>query len=202
MRTNDRRTWLGALGPGARGRAAGSQGQGVALMEPAAFGREIEREMLRSDRTSTPLTLVVFDLTGPVGPERNRALERLGEAVGRRARKTDAAGWHRQGRRLRVGLILHHTMPEGAEGLIAEVCKEFEGRGAAGRPIHEIVCEVYAYPAEQKAETGDLEQLWLFDEITLADAQPEESESTQRPIERLVEKLTPVASPLSVIEQS
>lgn len=144
------------------------------LLDSRGFRREVEREMLRSDRTASPLTLLVFDLTeaGEAGVS-EEALERLAGAVAACSRKTDVAGWYRDGaaKRPKVGLILHHTEAAGAPAVVEKVRGALEKRGGMRS---ELTCEIYGYPGvvQSNKSHGDPEQLWLFDDDTLAGLEP------------------------------
>lgn len=151
------------------------------MMPSRYFHDEVHIEMLRSDRTASPMTLLLFDLENP--PHRpamiDSALEKLAGIVRDRARGTDRCGWYREDDRLRVGLILHHTDAECAESVIETIRSQFHtlvnSNGvsvALGRV--EISCEIYGYPCDAKQEGSSHEQLWLFDEATLAGLEPSE----------------------------
>lgn len=141
------------------------------LLDSREFRVQVEREMSRSDRTGSPLTLLVFDLTETrevrVSEE---ALERLAGAVGACSRKTDVAGWYKDGaaKRPKVGLILHHTEAEGAQAVVEKVRVALEKRGGSRT---KLTCEIYGYPGVVQSDksNGGPEQLWLFDQEALAE---------------------------------
>src|SRR5437867_3790735 len=80
------------------------------MLPSEAFRNELTREMLRSDRTTSPLTLLVFDLRYD---SVNQAvdlqdLEDLAVTICNCSRKTDIKGWYRDGHGMRISLMLHH----------------------------------------------------------------------------------------------
>lgn len=144
------------------------------LVPSHIFRNEIEREMLRSDRTGSPLTLLVFDVsTDGRGrrslEKRRRALGILAAAVTSSSRRTDSRGWYRDPAGVRVGLILHHTSSDGAQAVIAKVRQTFAEQAPAEMLKSELTCEVYGYPGDYRSGNGrEPEQLWLFDNEVLA----------------------------------
>jgi lipopolysaccharide/colanic/teichoic acid biosynthesis glycosyltransferase len=145
--------------------------------------------MLRSDRTDTPLTLLVFDLQSAgrrtlAGD--GKELERLASIVCECTRRTDIKGWFRDGHRLRVGLLLHNTTHENAERILSCVRQRFagapragngngngngksNGNGNGGHGPLTVACEIYAYPSGRTVVSdGKWEQALLFDDETLA----------------------------------
>ncbi len=124
------------------------------LLSIEAFRHEIEREILRSDRTGGPLTLLVFDVRAQfrTTEERHVAMNALAQAVTKCSRRTDSRGWHQQGEQVSVGLLLHNTFADKALRLIQTIrtCleEEMESVAADGWP-KEVSCEIYVYPVDQ-----------------------------------------------------
>lgn len=169
---------------------------GVEMCEPdlapsGAFRAELEREMLRSDRTNSPLTLVVFDVTcmgkgRKAAQTRRQGLELLAEAVTSCSRRTDYRGWYRDPKGLRIGLILHHTEADRAAVVIEKVRRCFIERATEALAYVDLVCEIYGYPGIQKGAENGPEQLWLFDEAALggyADPTIADKEKEQRTLD-------------------
>src|SRR4051794_41034166 len=88
-----------------------------------AVRNEVTREKLRSDRTASPLTLLVFDLRLPFARSlmSTQDLERLATTVCNCSRKTDIKGWYRDGQTMRISLILHHTNPDKCQRIVETV---------------------------------------------------------------------------------
>ncbi len=135
------------------------------------FEKELEREIFRSDRSGSPLTLLLFDLRQTFADEgqRKAAMNELARALCRCSRRTDSRGWFRDTRTQteRAGLLLHSTTPQKAARIIRSVrtCLADNGFGEDGWP-REISCEILAYPPdtpindphEHDTETHDSEQ--------------------------------------------
>ena len=128
------------------------------LLPNAEFRADVEREMLRSDRTGVPLTLVLFDIHSSVrsGSERQNELARLANVISNHTRQTDSKGWYRDTEGLRVGLLLHCTRPAKALRIIETIRKQFQLNAAKehhgnGRRA-DISHEVFSYPNEKKKQ--------------------------------------------------
>ena len=146
-----------------------------AMAPSRRFRQRVKKEMLRSERTQSPLTLVIFDVRGPAarGDRLEEGLERLASIVLGRLRETDSVGWHREGGRQSVGVILHHTVPEDARRMIDDVRHRFQAAGGNAKGhLLLLGCEIYAYPHEHEVGDSGIEQLWLFCEETLAGVEP------------------------------
>lgn len=124
------------------------------LLPDEAFRIELRREMLRSDRSGSPVTVVVFGLMASGGADSDRdaeTLELLGSVIAKNSRLTDGKGWYRDAKGLRAGLILVDTTTDKAGHVIAKVMKGFDksldrasltnGNRAA------ITCEIFAHPS-------------------------------------------------------
>ena len=130
------------------------------LLPSKYFRQELEREVLRSDRTGLPLTVLVFDVHNsfrhPKGKERE--LGRLGKVVSDCARRIDSKGWYADNDGLRVSLLLHHTRPQNSHRVINEVRRRFREVTAdkeIAAPI-DITCEMFAYACDK--ENGQVKQ--------------------------------------------
>jgi lipopolysaccharide/colanic/teichoic acid biosynthesis glycosyltransferase len=126
------------------------------LLPNERFRADVEREMLRSDRTGVPLTLVLFDIHSSVrsGRERQKELARLATVISTHTRQTDSKGWYRDSEGLRVGLLLHHTRPGKAHRIIQTINGQFQVNAAKehngnGRRA-DISYEVFSYPNEDR----------------------------------------------------
>ena len=95
------------------------------------FAAVLNRERDRADRTGQEFSMVVFD----VGAD-NGARD-LVPILTHRIRSTDEIGWLEDGR---IGVVLPHTVPEGAWKFVAGVRLAFNGS-----PPPE--CVVYVYPS-------------------------------------------------------
>lgn len=136
-------------------RLSGVERQVPQLLASRKFHAELELEMLRSDRMSSPLTLLLFDVHEPDKNARvhNLALERLGTIVCQATRKTDSKGWLRDASGLKVALILFHTIPQRTDRIIQMIKENFrQAMTELNQPeaqAVEISCEIYAYPTPQ-----------------------------------------------------
>lgn len=132
------------------------------LVPDATFRAEIRREVLRSDRTSLPLTLVVFGVATAEGAGRSSdadALWHLACIVADCMRETDSGGWYRDDLAVRIGLLLHHTKPERARRIINTVRRRFqmieERESAVRRNPRSVTYEIFAYPRAFDAGLDD-----------------------------------------------
>lgn len=128
-----------------------------------SFKRELEREILRSDRTGVPLTLLLFGVDyedGPQGTMRFR-LESIARSVQERARRTDSKGWYFGPEGRRVALLLYDTRPEAAHRIIDLIRLDHEAAldnaGVNGR-VREVKCEFFTYPDKESNVTRRVER--------------------------------------------
>lgn len=124
------------------------------MLSPEAFKREVEREIFRSDRCGTPLTLLNFDVRAVCRSEEERhsCLIALCQAVAKCSRRTDSRGWIEEDGQRRVGLLLHNTVGENALRLIQTVRNCLADQMVATMPDgwpKEVSCEVFVYPTEE-----------------------------------------------------
>lgn len=131
------------------------------LLSDEAFRIELRREMLRSDRSGSPVTVVVFGLISSGGADSDRnteALELLGGVIAENSRLTDGKGWYRDEKGLRAGLILVDTTTDKAGHVIAKVMKGFDKRldktSLTNGDRAAITCEIFAHPSNG-ANDGD-----------------------------------------------
>ena len=120
------------------------------------FSAEIEMEARRSDRSSTPLTLILFTLIDQ--PPRTEAWEdqmmHLASIISRAVRKTDIKGWIWTPHGLRLGLILHNTPQHKVQRIITLVRNHFQK--FSGLKLEntksevEVLYEIYAYSPNGK----------------------------------------------------
>jgi len=116
-----------------------------------SFKRELEREILRSDRTGVPLTLLLFGVDyedGPQGTMRFR-LESVAKSVNGRARRTDSKGWYFGPDGRRVALLLYDTRPSAAHRVIDLVRRDHENAlktASINGRVRELKCEFFTYP--------------------------------------------------------
>lgn len=122
------------------------------LLPSKKFRSELELEMLRSDRTGSPMTLILFDLeSGQAQPEEREAgLLKLAQLIGQESRLTDHKGWYHDDAGLHVALMLLHTLPERAHRIITVTRNRFreamsQQKNQALKTL-DLACAIYAYP--------------------------------------------------------
>jgi lipopolysaccharide/colanic/teichoic acid biosynthesis glycosyltransferase len=127
---------------------------GLGLLSPEVFRDEIERELLRSDRSNHPLTLLMLSVTGTsVSPtELRRAYHDLARIVASRVRRTDCKGWLEDESGTRIGVLLWNTasplvasIVESLRGAFAQISRPANGNGH--KPLV-LLCEVFTYPKD------------------------------------------------------
>lgn len=161
------------------------------LLSSRALRDAVAREMSRSESTHSPLALLVFKVASEVEDEsRAKILFDLSRAVLANSRKSDVAGFYREGPcALHVGLLLENTEADRAWGVIAKVIKSVALRHptssreeAPAKPA--VTCDIYGYAEEVLlADNGpeSPQQLWLFDQESMAEVRSlEQEESTKK----------------------
>jgi lipopolysaccharide/colanic/teichoic acid biosynthesis glycosyltransferase len=119
------------------GRAPSTQStEETFLASTRHFRSAMERERLRSDRTSTCLSLLTLALAK--GSASNTAYATLARVLERRLRSTDTAGWLENHK---IGIILHDTPATGAWKLADDLQRAFQEVNLSVR------FEVYVYPS-------------------------------------------------------
>jgi hypothetical protein len=100
------------------------------------FASILNRERDRVDRTGQEFSMVVYDVgtdNGKLAPAQH-----LVSILKHRIRSTDEIGWLEDGR---IGVVLPHTMPEGAWKFVANIRMAYNG----STPPPD--CMVYVYPS-------------------------------------------------------
>ena len=150
------------------------------LLPCDVFRSQLEREMLRSDRTDTPLTLLMFDLCSYRRGRRRQLTHilRLAKVVCECTRRTDMKGWFQDSKGLRIALMMHNTSFIKAERILSCVRERFEENLKHERHASQVrvSCDVYGYPTDRPADSDKHEQLFLFDDESLMDSNPIHSE--------------------------
>lgn len=100
------------------------------------FASILNRERDRADRTGQELSMVVFEVGADNG--NSAAARHLAPILAHRTRSTDDIGWLEDGR---IGVVLPHTMPEGAWKFVANVRLAYNGS------LPPPDCQVYVYPS-------------------------------------------------------
>lgn len=152
-----KRSWLARLfsfgSPVAKPQLKTDPMDDMGLLSPQAFKIEIQREILRSDRSNQPLTLLLIAVQGAsqaVGEGEAYAL--LTPIVVGRMRRTDCLGWHEDQRGRRLGVLLWNTTADRVEVIIASLRQEFLSSiastpGLGAKPVS-LDYEVLVYPDE------------------------------------------------------
>lgn len=123
-----------------------SQVEGI--LSAVQFGKILQRERSRSDRSGlffSVLSIVLDARTGKVG---DLPLPELLDFLERRVRTTDTVGWLDSDH---IGVLLPDTPESGAWKLAEDVCRQVSAT------IPGLICQVYTYPAPQNANgSGNL----------------------------------------------
>jgi lipopolysaccharide/colanic/teichoic acid biosynthesis glycosyltransferase len=101
------------------------------------FAAILNRERDRSDRTGQELSMVVYEVGNDHG--KSASARHLVSILRHRIRSTDEIGWLEDGR---IGVVLPHTVPEGAWKFVANVRQAYNGS------FPPPDCLVYVYPSE------------------------------------------------------
>ena len=111
-------------------------GRPVNLLQHAAeFQRHLTGEQLRADRCGSEMAILVFPAAEGSEPFSNRS--QLGDSLGRRLRRTDAAGLLADGS---LALLLPNTGRAGAHKVAGDVGH------LLGPPTEQPACQVFLYP--------------------------------------------------------
>jgi lipopolysaccharide/colanic/teichoic acid biosynthesis glycosyltransferase len=130
------------------------------------FRIELEREILRSERSDIPLTLLLLDVRrhDRAGVQCPEGIELLARTLAECTRKCDSLGWYRQENGLRIGLLLFNTRPSRVERIMEKIRDNFLDRvkRALSVPsgVYDIHYDVFTYPSENlppfdRDENGD-----------------------------------------------
>ena len=122
----------------------------------------LEREILRSDRTQSPLSVLVLDVRRKGNFSQNlwaKRMKQLARIVLDVSRRVDAKGWYRDERGLRISLVLSDTEPQKTSRLINLIRTKFietanNDNGHSGMG-NDISCEIFAYPDERYWDSRD-----------------------------------------------
>ena len=153
------------------------------------FREELEREMLLSDRTEMPLTLLLFDLVDAKGMRAKSVpgMRKLAEVIAESTRRSDVKGWFHDTSGLHLGVMMSNTACEKIGRTIACIRESFSASKAQGKAGAEdeifVSCEVYAYPGNGLVQDDDYEQTRLFETDALAG--PEEQSAASGGAERI-----------------
>ncbi len=111
------------------------------VLPEAAFRAILKRERLRSDRTHSPFSVVVFEVgrTGFGG----RSANEIGACLVRRVRSTDDVGWLDG----RMSVFLPDTAGAGAWKVAEDACR------LLGESDPQRFCTVFSYPILASLET-------------------------------------------------
>ena len=165
------------------------------LMPGRIFRAELEREMLRSDRTGSPLTLLLFDVqcSSPSRAHRSKRLLFLADAVDRCSRRVDSKGWFSDEDGLRTGLMLFDTEPQNANRAITTI-RDLYRDTTALLPGSEtnISCEVFAYAGEVHSNLN--KRTWLKDEFFNSEGLEEMDDLDNKPSGETTSYFVPLAS--------
>jgi lipopolysaccharide/colanic/teichoic acid biosynthesis glycosyltransferase len=101
------------------------------------FASILNRERDRADRTGQEFSMVVYEVGTDHG--KSDTARHLVSILKHRIRSTDEIGWLEEGR---IGVVLPHTMPEGAWKFAANVRQAYDGS------LTPPDCLVYVYPSE------------------------------------------------------
>lgn len=101
------------------------------------FASILNRERDRADRTGQEFSMVVYEVDVDHG--KSASARHLVSILIHRIRSTDEIGWLEEGR---IGVVLPHTMPEGARMFAANVRQAYDGN------LTPPDCLVYVYPSE------------------------------------------------------
>jgi lipopolysaccharide/colanic/teichoic acid biosynthesis glycosyltransferase len=104
------------------------------------FARVLDRERGRSDRNSHGFSLVIYNVGANSGKNRE-IVGVLAEALVKRTRATDEAGWIDKER---IGVLLPETYAEGARIFASHISEEFETREMTPPP-----CTIRTYPTQK-----------------------------------------------------
>lgn len=107
----------------------------------------LERE--RAERSSLQFSLIVLDLD--LMCENSDIKPKVFNKISENIRKIDHIGWCDDNR---IGILLPFTSVEGANKLIAKICRQIES------PLFETMCSVYTYP-----DKSDFEQKVVFKSV-------------------------------------
>jgi lipopolysaccharide/colanic/teichoic acid biosynthesis glycosyltransferase len=100
------------------------------------FASILNRERDRADRTGQEFSMIVYEVGTDNG--KSSAARHLVSILTNRVRSTDEIGWLEDGR---IGVILPHTLPDGAGKFVTNVRQSYNG----GPPPPD--CRVYVYPS-------------------------------------------------------
>jgi lipopolysaccharide/colanic/teichoic acid biosynthesis glycosyltransferase len=100
------------------------------------FTAILNRERDRSDRTGQEFSMIVYEVGNDNG--KSASARHLVSILSHRIRSTDEIGWLEDGR---IGVVLPHTMPEGAWKFVANARLAYDGS------LPSPDCLVYAYPS-------------------------------------------------------
>ena len=124
------------------------------MVSEEEFLSEWERERLRTERNTHPLTLVLFGFadTGFEVSVDRRFLEILATLVVGATRISETKGWYRDGHCLRIALLLPYTTPEEAEEPVARIENQF--RALADTKLRHLKAN-HTLVTEIRSNSGD-----------------------------------------------
>jgi lipopolysaccharide/colanic/teichoic acid biosynthesis glycosyltransferase len=125
------------------------------FLDSSAFDAVLQHEKMRADRSLVPFTMLLFDIrysskSGNNKDTRKADLRQLASIILSCSRGSDIKGWYRDGRQLRVALVLHNTKPENSERVKETVFNLFNdwtrSKYNGNGKIRQLVCDKSIYP--------------------------------------------------------
>ena len=135
------------------------------------FLAHLERETLRAERIGQSVRLLVLDLVdaGESSHDRHDELDQLASILTACTRRSDFKGWHLQGDRWTIGLLMCQTCDEAIDAVLRKINSEMNvvkhRKKSTLSHSAEIIWKIHSFPREWTEPQNGIRQLSLLEDI-------------------------------------